>query len=71
MSKERFFREEDLVLKKAEALGVGPKGKMAPNREGPYQVRNVTVQGLYKLKSLKGVEVPRSWYATYLKIYFV
>ena len=39
--KERFFREGDLVLRKAEASGVGSKGKMAPNWEGPYQVKKI------------------------------
>ena len=29
--KERYFREGDLVLRKIEASGVGPKGKMTPH----------------------------------------
>ncbi|XP_074356561.1 uncharacterized protein LOC141696300 [Apium graveolens] len=33
--KERFFKQGDLVLRKVEALGVGLKGKLAPNWEGP------------------------------------
>ena len=69
--KERFFREGDLVLRKAEASGVGPKGKMAPNWEGPYKVKTVSGQGSYKLETLDGVEVPRSWHASNLKIYYV
>ncbi|XP_063943205.1 uncharacterized protein LOC135150603 [Daucus carota subsp. sativus] len=69
--KERYFREGDLVLRKIEASGVGPKGKMAPNWEGPYQVKAVTGHGSYKLQTLEGVEVPRSWHATNLKIYYV
>ena len=69
--KERYFREGDLVLRKIEASGVGPKGKMAPNWEGPYQVKTVTGHGSYKLQTLEGVEVPRSWHATNLKIYYI
>ncbi|XP_063942119.1 uncharacterized protein LOC135149915 [Daucus carota subsp. sativus] len=69
--KERYFREGDLVLRKIEASGVGPKGKMAPNWEGPYQVKAVTSHGSYKLQTLEGVEVPRSWHATNLKIYYI
>ncbi|XP_074328158.1 uncharacterized protein LOC141666075 [Apium graveolens] len=33
--KERIFQQEDLVLRKIEVLGVGEKGKLAPNWEGP------------------------------------
>ncbi len=69
--KERFFRKGDLVLRKAEASGVGPKGKMAPNWEGPYQVKDVIGRGSYKLQTLDGVEFPRSWHATNLKIYYI
>ncbi|XP_063948099.1 uncharacterized protein LOC135152193 [Daucus carota subsp. sativus] len=69
--KERFFRKGDLVLRKAEASGVGPKGKMAQNWEGPYQVKDVIGRGSYKLQTLDGVEFPRSWHATNLKIYYI
>ncbi|XP_063949979.1 uncharacterized protein LOC135152800 [Daucus carota subsp. sativus] len=69
--KERFFRKGDLVLRKAEASGVGPEGKMAPNWEGPYQVKDVIGRGSYKLQTLDGVEFPRSWHATNLKIYYI
>ena len=69
--KERFFKEGDLVLRKVEASGVGPQGKMAPNWEGPYQVKAVSGRGAYKLQTLDGDEVPRSWHATNLKIYYV
>ena len=43
--KERFFREGDLVLRKIEASGVGQKGKLAPNWEGPYKVKSVQGRG--------------------------
>ena len=69
--KERFFREGDLVLRKAEASGVGPKGKMAPNWEGPYQVKKILGQGSYKLQTLDGVEIPRAWHAQNLKVYYI
>ncbi|XP_074377491.1 uncharacterized protein LOC141719014 [Apium graveolens] len=35
--KERFFHQGDLVLRKDEASGVGERGKLAPNYEGPYK----------------------------------
>ncbi|XP_063949855.1 uncharacterized protein LOC135152711 [Daucus carota subsp. sativus] len=69
--KERYFREGDLVLKKIEASRVGSKGKMAPNWEGLYQVKTVTGHGSYKLQTLEGIEVPRSWHVTNLKIYYI
>lgn len=68
--KERFFREGDLVLRKAEASGVGPKGKMAPNWEGPYLIKTVLGQGSYRLQNLDGEEFPRSWNASNLKAYY-
>ena len=69
--KRRFFLEGDLVLRKIEASGVGPKGKMAPNWEGTYQVKEVVGRGSYRLQTLDGIEVPRSWHAANLKIYYV
>ena len=48
------------MLRKAEAFGVGPKGKMAPNWEGPYQVKRILGQESYKLTTLDGVEIPRA-----------
>ena len=69
--KKRFFREGDLVLRKIEASGVGPKGKMAPNWEGPYRVKEVVGRGSYHLQTLDGTEVPRSWHAANLKVYHV
>ena len=68
--KERFFQEGDLVLRKIEASGVGERGKMSPNWEGPYQVIKVSGHGAYKLQTLDGIEVPRSWHASNLKIYY-
>ncbi|XP_074337392.1 uncharacterized protein LOC141674581 [Apium graveolens] len=35
---DRFFRQGDLFLRKIEALGVGERGKLAPNWEGAYKV---------------------------------
>ncbi|KAL8114828.1 hypothetical protein AgCh_021611 [Apium graveolens] len=69
--KERFFKQGDLVLRKVEASGVGQKGKLAPNWEGPYKVKNVQGRGTYKLETMDGFEVPRTWHAQNLKIYYV
>ncbi|XP_074337213.1 uncharacterized protein LOC141674404 [Apium graveolens] len=69
--KERFFQQGDLVLGKIEASGVGERGKLAPNWEGPYKVRKITGRGSYKLEILNGDEVPRTWHASNLKAYYV
>ncbi|KAK1366125.1 hypothetical protein POM88_041686 [Heracleum sosnowskyi] len=69
--KERFFRQGDLVLRKIDASGVGQKVKLAPNWEGPYRVKNVFGRGSYKLETLEGIEVPRTWHAANLKAYYV
>ncbi|XP_074355941.1 uncharacterized protein LOC141695603 [Apium graveolens] len=52
--------QEDLVLRKIEACGVGEKGKLALNWEGPYKVKKTLGRGFYKLKTLGGDEVPRT-----------
>ncbi|KAL8088184.1 hypothetical protein AgCh_038099 [Apium graveolens] len=69
--KERFFKQGDLVLRKVEASGVGQKGKLAPNWEGPYKVKSVRGRGTYKLETMDGFEVPRTWHAQNLKVYYV
>ena len=69
--KERFFRQGDLVLRKIEASGVGQKGKLAPNWEGPYRVKETIGRGSYKLETLEGNEVPRTWHASNLKVYYI
>ncbi|XP_074375117.1 uncharacterized protein LOC141716834 [Apium graveolens] len=63
--------EGDLVLRKIEASGVGERGKLAPNWEGPYKVRKTLGRGSYKLETLNGDEVPRTWHASNLKVYYV
>ena len=60
--RERFFKQGDLVLRKIEASGVGQKGKLAPNWEGPYRVKSVQGRGTYKLETMDGFEVPRTWH---------
>ncbi|XP_074362244.1 uncharacterized protein LOC141702482 [Apium graveolens] len=68
---ERFFEQGDLVLRKIVVSGFGERGKLAPNWEEPYTVRKTLGQGSYKLETLNGNEVPRSWHASNLKVYFV
>ncbi|XP_074362913.1 uncharacterized protein LOC141703237 [Apium graveolens] len=67
--KERFFKQGDLVIRKVEASGVGQKGKLVPNWEGPYKVKSVQGRGTYKLETIEGEEIPRTWHAQNLKVY--
>ena len=53
-----------------EASGVGQKRKLAPNWEGPYKVKSVQGRETYKLETMDGFEVPRTWHAQNLKIYY-
>ncbi|XP_074327774.1 uncharacterized protein LOC141665689 [Apium graveolens] len=69
--KERFFQQGDLVLRKIEALGVGERGKLAPNWEGPYKVKKTLGRGYYKLETLNGDEVLHTWRTSNLKVYYV
>ena len=69
--KERFFKQGDLVLRKVEASGVGKKGKLSLNWEGPYKVKSVRGRGTYRLETMDGFEVPRTWHAQNLKVYYV
>lgn len=68
--KEKFYREGDLVLRKTEASGVGQRGKLSPNWEGPYRVKKVKGRGTYILETEEGEEVPRTWHASNLIVYY-
>ncbi|XP_074291936.1 uncharacterized protein LOC141618754 [Silene latifolia] len=70
--KIRVFREWDLVLRKVfpnkkEKSG----GKLAPTWEGPYLINSIVRQGAYKLQTLEGEMIPRSWNVTHLKLFHV
>ncbi|XP_074336349.1 uncharacterized protein LOC141673498 [Apium graveolens] len=69
--KERFFNQGELVLRKVEASGVGQKGKLAPNWEGPYKVKSVQGSETYKLETMEGKEIPQTWHAQNLKAYYL
>ncbi|XP_074291449.1 uncharacterized protein LOC141618249 [Silene latifolia] len=68
--KIRVFREGDLVLRK-----VFPNkkeksaGKLAPAWQGPYLIDSIVGQGAYRLPTLEGDMIPRSWNVTHLKLF--
>ncbi|XP_074342556.1 uncharacterized protein LOC141680154 [Apium graveolens] len=69
--KERFFKQGESVLRKVEASEVGQKGKLALNWEGPYKVNSVHRRGTYKLETMEGEKIPRTWHAQNLKAYYL
>ncbi|GAV63017.1 hypothetical protein CFOL_v3_06539, partial [Cephalotus follicularis] len=67
----RPLREGDLVLQNAViADPTNTRGKLAPNWEGPYKVKNVLRPGTFKLESLGGREIRRAWNFEHLRKYY-
>jgi len=62
------FQEQDLVLRKAQLIQMD--SKLAPKWTGPYRVKQVLREGAYKLETLEGKEIPRTWNAANLRFYF-
>ncbi|MED6109015.1 hypothetical protein PIB30_029750 [Stylosanthes scabra] len=56
------------MLKRADIGGKNAaQGKLGANWEGPYQVVKVLRKGAYKLCTVEGAEVLRTWHITNLK----
>ncbi|XP_074301182.1 uncharacterized protein LOC141632541 [Silene latifolia] len=69
--KVRTLQVGDLVLRKVfQNTKNQQAGKFAYNWEGPYQVESAVGNGAYRLMTLEGQMVPRSWNITHLKKYF-
>ena len=66
------FGKGDLVLRHA---NIGPphpgQGKLATNWKGPYQIAEVLGNGAYKLSTLSGSEILRSWNSSNLQRFFI
>jgi hypothetical protein len=64
----REMKEGDLVLKQV----VAPTriGKLFPNWEVPYRVREKFPHGAYKLEEISGEAVPRTWNIANLRRYY-
>ena len=58
--KRKAFRAGDLVLQRAAVSQPQNQGKLAPNWEGPYEVKEVVRPGTYYLKGIEGADLPRS-----------
>jgi hypothetical protein len=67
----RRFSAGDLVLRKMSVSDPkGAIGKMSPNWEGPYLIYEDLGNGAYHLQTIDGADIPRSWNAGNLLLYY-
>jgi len=64
----RQFQIVDLVMRKAHPYHL--ENKLSPKWTGPFRVTEVLGNGAYKLETLEGGAIPRTWNAAILKFYF-
>ncbi|GJS91355.1 reverse transcriptase domain-containing protein [Tanacetum coccineum] len=61
------FKPGDYVYRSNEASHAMDGGKLRPKWEGPYEVTEVLGGGAYKLRSMDGAVLPRTWNIANLK----
>jgi len=66
--KPRQFQVADLVMRKAHPYEL--ENKLSPKWTGPFRVTEARGNGSYKLETLEGGAIPRTWNAANLKFYF-
>jgi len=66
--KLRQFQVGDLVMRKAHPYEL--ENKLSPKWTGPFRVIKAKRNGSYKLETLEGGPIPRSWNAANLMFYF-
>ncbi|GAU40790.1 hypothetical protein TSUD_348870 [Trifolium subterraneum] len=64
----RKFKEGDLVLKRP--MGTDKGGKMAANWEGPFRIQEAFEGGTYKLETMEGETLPRTWNIANMRFYY-
>nr|KYP64250.1 Retrotransposable element Tf2 [Cajanus cajan] len=64
----RNFIVGDLVLKRAQITQI--KNKLSPKWVGPYKIDDVVGKGAYRLRTLDGGLIPRTWNAANLRFYY-
>ena len=70
--KVRSFLEGSIILRRVDSPFRAPeKGKLAPNWEGSYKIKQNLLNRAYKLKTIDGKPIPQTWNSTYLKAYYV
>nr|GEV05435.1 reverse transcriptase domain-containing protein [Tanacetum cinerariifolium] len=61
------FKPGDFVYRSNDASHAVAGGKLGPKWEGPYEVTEVLGNGAYKLRSMDGTILPRTWNIANLK----
>lgn len=64
----RSYRVGDLVMRNNEVSHVMPTGAFNPKREDPYRIAEVYSAGTYKLQTLEGRILPRTWHSSHLRL---
>ncbi|KAK2422428.1 hypothetical protein QL285_032963 [Trifolium repens] len=64
----RRFRERDLVLKRP--MGKDKGGKLAANWEGPFKINEAFEGGAYRLETMEGEVLHRTWNVADLRFYY-
>jgi len=55
---------------RTKARKVSTQGKLAPNWECPFKIVENLQNGAYRLETLDGKAIPRTWNTSHLKFYF-
>ncbi|XP_076934123.1 uncharacterized protein LOC143600269 [Bidens hawaiensis] len=61
------FHKGDYVFRNNEASNAELPGNLAPTWEGPYEIVEILGKGAYKLKTLDGTPIPRTWNVAQLR----
>nr|GEX38223.1 reverse transcriptase domain-containing protein [Tanacetum cinerariifolium] len=61
------FKPDDFVYRSNDASHAVAGGKLGPKWEGPYEVTEALGNGAYKLRSMDGTILPRTWNISNLK----
>jgi hypothetical protein len=64
----RRFKEGDLVLKRP--MGKDKGGKLAANWEGPFRINEAFEGGAYRLETMEGEVLHRTWNVADLRFYY-
>jgi hypothetical protein len=51
-------------------MGKDKGGKLAPNWEGLFRINEAFENGAYRLETLKGEVMPRTWKVSNLRFYY-
>ncbi|GKF21016.1 hypothetical protein Tco_0069654 [Tanacetum coccineum] len=61
------FKPGDFVYRSIDASHAAASGKLRPKWEGPYEVMKALGDGAYKLRTMAGADLSRTWNIANLK----